>query len=398
MDSVKEFFQNLLDQVPNFISALLLLLVAFLVATIVKSIVGGILKKLNAEAFLARFGIRDTETNSSIDFVAKLAYFVVFLLFLPGVFEKVGMHSISTPISNLVNSFINAIPNIVSAIIILIAGLFVAKIIKQLLLPLLRVFKVDDLQIKFGIVATENNLFSNVIANVLYGLMVLVVVVSAVEKLGVAAISGPANAIVSTVFATLPKVLGAIAVIALGLFIAKLVGRILYNLLASVGTDNLVEKITGNSEKKVYLSWILSEVVRYVIIVIFIVQGINMLELAILTSIGATIIAYLPAVVSAILIFGVGVFAAKLASEAIVKKNAEAKAVALAAKVAIYVVTAFICLSQLGIAGAMVETTFILIVAAVCVASAIAFGIGGRTFAANTLAKLEKKLDDKDAK
>ncbi|MBE5933705.1 MAG: hypothetical protein E7263_09845 [Lachnospiraceae bacterium] len=398
MDSVKEFFQNLLDQVPNFISALLLLLVAFLVATIVKSIVGGILKKLNAEAFLARFGIRDTETNSSIDFVAKLAYFVVFLMFLPGVFEKVGMHSISTPISNLVNSFINAIPNIVSAIIILIAGLFVAKIIKQLLLPLLRVFKVDDLQIKFGIVATENNLFSNVIANVLYGLMVLVVVVSAVEKLGVAAISGPANAIVSTVFATLPKVLGAIAVIALGLFIAKLVGRILYNLLASVGTDNLVEKITGNSEKKVYLSWILSEVVRYVIIVIFIVQGINMLELAILTSIGATIIAYLPAVVSAILIFGVGVFAAKLASEAIVKKNAEAKAVALAAKVAIYVVTAFICLSQLGIAGAMVETTFILIVAAVCVASAIAFGIGGRTFAANTLAKLEKKLDDKDAK
>lgn len=398
MDSVKEFFQNLLDQVPNFISALLLLLVAFLVATIVKSIVGGILKKLNAEAFLARFGIRDTETNSSIDFVAKLAYFVVFLLFLPGVFEKVGMHSISTPISNLVNSFINAIPNIVSAVIILIAGLFVAKIIKQLLLPLLRVFKVDDLQIKFGIVATENNLFSNVIANVLYGLMVLVVVVSAVEKLGVAAISGPANAIVSTVFATLPKVLGAIAVIALGLFIAKLVGRILYNLLASVGTDNLVEKITGNSEKKVYLSWILSEVVRYVIIVIFIVQGINMLELAILTSIGATIIAYLPAVVSAILIFGVGVFAAKLASEAIVKKNAEAKAVALATKVAIYVVTAFICLSQLGIAGAMVETTFILIVAAVCVASAIAFGIGGRTFAANTLAKLEKKLDDKDAK
>ena len=397
MDSVKEFFQNLLDQVPNFISALLLLLVAFVVATIVKSIVGGILKKFNAEAFLARFGIRDTETNSSIDFVAKLAYFVVFLLFLPGVFEKVGMHSISTPISNLVNSFINAIPNIVSAIIILIAGLFVAKIIKQLLLPLLRVFKVDDLQIKFGIVATENNLFSNVIANVLYGLMVLVVVVSAVEKLGVAAISGPANAIVSTVFATLPKVLGAIAVIALGLFIAKLVGRILYNLLASVGTDNLVEKITGNSEKKVYLSWILSEVVRYVIIVIFIVQGINMLELAILTSIGATIIAYLPAVVSAILIFGVGMFAAKIASEAIVKKNAAAKATALAAKVAIYVVTAFICLSQLGIAGAMVETTFILIVAAVCVASAIAFGIGGRTFAANTLAKLEKKLDDKDA-
>ena len=33
-------------------------------------------------------------------------------------------------------------------------------------------------------------------------------------------------------------------------------------------------------------------------------------------------------------------------------------------------------------------------VAAICVAFAISFGIGGKTFAANTLQKLEKKIDD----
>ena len=71
---------------------------------------------------------------------------------------------------------------------------------------------------------------------------------------------------------------------------------------------------------------------------------------------------------------------------------------AVVAKVAIYVLTAFLCLSQLGVASAIVETTFILIIAAVCVAVAIAFGVGGRTFAANTLEKLEKKIDDKEAK
>ncbi|MFR2692887.1 MAG: hypothetical protein ACLTBV_20045 [Enterocloster bolteae] len=58
----------------------------------------------------------------------------------------------------------------------------------------------------------------------------------------------------------------------------------------------------------------------------------------------------------------------------------------------------FLCLSQLEIAPVIVETTFILIVAALAVAFAIAFGIGGRNFAANTLEKLEKKLENKEEK
>ncbi|MBP1550026.1 MAG: hypothetical protein J6A05_08475, partial [Oscillospiraceae bacterium] len=58
----------------------------------------------------------------------------------------------------------------------------------------------------------------------------------------------------------------------------------------------------------------------------------------------------------------------------------------------------FHCLSQLGVATVIVESTFIFIIAAVCIAFAIAFGIGGRTFAANTLEKVEKKINDNETK
>ena len=390
MDSVKGFFQDLLDQVPNFIFAIVLLIIAFIAAKIVKSLVTKLLKAVNAEAFLGKIGVKDTATNSSVEFVAKLAYFVTFLLFLPGVLDKIGMQSVSTPITNMVDSFLEFIPKLIAA------GIFIAKIVKELLCPVLKAIKVDTLQEKAGITATEGTAFSNVIANVIYGLILLVVVTSALDQLEIAAISGPANNIVSTIFAMLPNVLGAIIIIAIGVFIAKLVATLLQNLLAGVGADTLVEKITGNAEKNVNLSKILSEVVKYVIVVIFIVQGINVLDLAILNGIGATVIAFLPAVISTIIILAIGLFAANAAENAIAKKCANAKAMALTAKVAIYVVTAFMCLSQLGIAGAMVETTFILIIAAICVAVAIAFGVGGRTFAANTLAKLEQKLDDKE--
>lgn len=104
----------------------------------------------------------------------------------------------------------------------------------------------------------------------------------------------------------------------------------------------------------------------------------------------------MPAVLSAVIIVAIGMFAAGAAEGAIVKKNPEAKAMGLAVKVVIYVVTVFICLSQLGVAKTIVETTFILIIAAICVAFAIAFGVGGRKFAADNLEKLEKKLEEKD--
>ena len=164
--------------------------------------------------------------------------------------------------------------------------------------------------------------------------------------------------------------------------------------MAGVGADSLIEKVTGNAEKKLALSKIIGAVVKYVLVIIFLVQGINVLNLPVLTEVGAAIIGYMPAVLSAVLIIAVGLFAAHTAEAALVKKFPSAKAGALIAKVAIYVLVAFLCLSQLGVATTIVEATFILIIAALSVAFAIAFGVGGRNFASNALDKLEKKIDD----
>ena len=308
------------------------------------------------------------------------------------------MQSVSAPITGMVNSFLSFIPKLVSVAIIVAVGLFIANIVKELLISVLKAVKVDALQEKAGISASEGTSFSAIIANVVYGVILLVVITSALEQLEIAAISGPANAIVAQIFAMIPDVLGAIIIIAVGVFIAKLVAKLLESILAGVGADTLIEKVTGNPAKKIVLSKVISSIVQYVLVIIFLVQGINVLDLPVLTAIGTSIIGYMPAVISVVLIVAIGLFAANTAEAAIVKKFPEAKGGALIAKVAIYVVVAFVSLSQLGVATAMVETTFILIIAALCVAFAVAFGIGGRNFAANTLEKLEKKLDNTEDK
>ena len=386
---------DFLRSLTNPLVAILLLVVAFIAAGIAKKLVVKLLKAVKAEKLLNKLGADEKVAESAITFVGKLVYFVVFLLFLPSALNRLGMSSVSAPITNLVDKFLAFVPSLVAAIIIIVVGLFVAKLVRDLLASVLKAVKVNALQEKAGIKASENASFSNIIANVVYGLIVLVVITTGLDQLKIPAISNPANDIVASIFAIIPSVLAAIVIIAAGVFIAKLVAKLLEGLLAGVGTDSLLEKITG-SAKKVSLSKVISEVVKYVLVIIFLVQGINVLNLPVLTSIGAAVLNYLPAVLTAVIILAIGMFAANTAEAAIVKKFPNAKGAALAAKVVIYVFVAFVCLSQLGVAIAMVEKTFVLVIAAVCVAFAVAFGIGGRNFAANMLAKLEKKIDNNE--
>lgn len=388
------FLSSLLGMIPNVIWAVILLVIAFVAAKIVKSLVTKLLKAVKADKLFGKIGLDEKAADGAITFIAKLAYFVTFLLFLPGVLDKLDMHSVSSPITDMVDSFLGFIPNLVGAGIIVAIGIFVANIVKQLLVPVLKAIKVDELQKKAGIEADENASLSNILANVVYALIILVVITSALDQLGVAAISQPANAVVNTIFAAIPNVLGAIVIIAIGVFVSQLVAKLLEAVLAGVGADSLIEKITKKEAGKVVLSKVIAAIVKYVLIVIFVVEGINILNLAALTSVGAAIIDYMPSVLAAVIILGVGIFAANLAGDAIVKKFPSAKASALVAKAAIYVLVAFLCLSQLGVASTIVETAFVVIIAALGIAFAVAFGVGGRQFAANMLDKLEKKMDD----
>lgn len=388
---MSEMLQRLLSPVASFLWAIILLVIAFIAAKIVKGLVTKLLGAIHAEKFLSKLGVKDVSTGSEVEFVAKLAYFVTFLLFLPAVLDKLGMQSVSSPITSMVNHFLGFIPNLVGAAIIIGIGVFLAKMVRQLLLAVLRAVKVDELQKKFGIEATEKTAFSTIIANIIYALLLLMIITSALDELGIAAISSPAKVIVASIFSIFPNVLAAIVIIAVGVFIAQLVAKLLESLLAGVGADALLEKLSADSGKKIVLSKAISTVVKVVLIVIFLVQGINVLELDVLTNIGAAIIAYLPKVLAAVIILAIGLFAANAAQAALEKKFPAARGAILAAKAAIYVLVAFMCLSQLGIATRIVETAFVLFIAAACVALALSFGLGGKKFAAHVLAALEEK-------
>lgn len=397
-----QFLSSILNTIGtgiwSVISAVLILVIAFVVASIVKSMVLKLLGKGKINDFFAKIdsaGKEEGQTGSTKDFIGKLVYLLVFLLFVPGIFSALGMREVTSPITNLLNIVWSYVPNIVAAVIILVIGFFVAKLVRQLLVPVFDKLSINKLQEKAGIEVSGTDKLSGTLAYIVYVLILIPMIVMALDVLNISVISDPAVHMLNLIFAFIPNIFVALIIIVIGCIIGKFVGQIVTRLIASAGLDAKLTKAIANEKYKFTLSKFAGGVVYAVVVIFFAVEGVDVLKLDVLTNIGAVVIGYMPAVLSAVVIFAICFFASSAAENALRKNGFTAYAVI--AKCAILTVGAFMVLSQLGIAAELVNTAFKLILAALAVAFAVAFGVGGRDFASHALKKLEDNIEKKDS-
>ena len=398
MDNITKIWDDLMKNVPTVIEALLLLLIAFLCATLVKALV----KKTLTLVRIDEIKVDDKSKINLSDFFAKIFYLLTFALFVPGIFDKLGLTRIGQPIVSMMDKFLSYLPNIMAAIIILVIGLCIAKIVRDILIPVFKSLNVDKYVEKLGVKQDSKATVSEVLGNLVYALILIPVVIAALDSLKIEAISKPATEMLNNILVFIPRIAITIAIVFVGKFIATLAGELLEKLLISIGTDtataNLITASGTKTDKEFSLSGIIAGVVKYVIIIFFLVEGLNILQLEVLTNVGNKIISYMPYAISSAIILGIAILTGNFAENSINKKFTDSKVTALIVKLVIIVIGAFITLYQLGIAASLVQSAFIIVLGAFAVAFAIAFGVGGREFASNMLKKLEKRIDNKKTK
>lgn len=391
MDVLKNFLDRILGNATDVVYALILLVIALIAACVAKLLVVKILRALKLEEKLSKKTGSGEAVGSAVTMIGKLVFAIVFLLFLPGALDKLGMSSVSAPISTMIGSFINYLPNIIAAIIIVAFGAFLAKLVKQLLAGILKKTKVDTVQEKLGLKLSEGMGISDILAGVLYVIILFVAIVAALQVLNIEAISVPAIGMLNSIIAMIPNVCIAIVLVIVGAFIAKLVSKLLEEVLAGTGFDKVIASIPPK-DHSVKGSRVVGIAVRTIIDIIFVVEALRILKLQVFTQLGTAVIAYLPSVIAAAIILAVAILLANFVKSMILKKNENATISANTAKCAILVVAGFMALSQLGIASRIVDTAFVLLIAAVAVAFAIAFGIGGRDMAKKLLERADGKI------
>ncbi|MDE7223670.1 MAG: mechanosensitive ion channel [Acetatifactor sp.] len=391
MTFLTNLLSSILGGVGSIIAAALILLIAFIVASIVKSLVLKLIDKTRLRNILAKADTED-KPGSAREFVGKLVYLLVFLLFVPGIFSALGLGSVMAPISNILNTIWGYVPNLVAAAIVLMVGNLIAKLVRQLLIPVFDKLNINKLQEKAGIEVKNADKLSNTLAYIVYVLILIPTVVMALNVLNITVISVPAVSMLNNVIGFIPNIVIGLVIIVIGCMIGKLAGQIVTRLIASAGLDAKLQGMLDDKNQKFVLSKVTGIVVYAVVVIFFVVEGLNVLKLDVLTDIGADIIGFMPAALAAVLILAATMIVSSMVEKAL--RKAGMNSYAVVAKVAIIVVGVFMILSHLGIADAIVNKAFTLILAAVAIAFAIAFGIGGKEFAARTLKKLEEKKED----
>lgn len=202
----------------------------------------------------------------------------------------------------------------------------------------------------------------------------------------------------------IPVLIGAIIVFVIGWFFAVLIGKIVTEILKRLKFNQIFEK--GNwkaalekAEIKVDAAGFIGAIVKWVLVIVVLQIAVGILgwtEFAVLLD---KVIAYLPNVVVAALIFVVAVIVADILQKLVVAAAEGAKFTytrfaGAIVKWAIWIFAILAILRQLVIAPALVETLFSAIVYGVVAVFVIAFGLGGKDVAAEILKDLKGKLKE----
>ena len=396
---------DILRFIPSVIKALLLFLVAWLIATMVKKLVERLLIKMNVHYHLSKGKkVPDPEYGKNrVKDIAKIAYFLVFLLFLPGIFDALNMNSVSGPITGMMNNLLGFIPNLLGAAIILFVGYFVAKILKDLTFTVLQTANIDKWANKLTpkskntkVNATQRSTLADVLSKVVFGLVLIPVITSALQTLQITTLTEPILVVLNKVMLMIPNLLVAIVLIVIGYYIANFIGDLLEDLLDRMGIQNVFSWIEQD-KIEFNLSKLIGNIVKGLILLFITVEALSILNLEVLNTVGYGIIAYLPLIISGLLIIGGGILAGYFV-EGLINKYAKSPFSAAIAKYIIIVFAVFMTLEQIQFASSIVNIAFLLVLGGLSVAFALAFGLGGRDFASRQLKKFEDKVEAENKK
>lgn len=190
----------------------------------------------------------------------------------------------------------------------------------------------------------------------------------------------------------IPTVLGAILILVIGWIIAGILANIIAKLARVAHVDTLadhskVNDFLSRSGTRMKASDILGEVVKWVVRLVFVEMAAEQVGLTQVTTLINQILAYIPNILVALLLLGVGLFLGNLlagivrgsASEAGMSNSSLLGKLASGGVMAFAIIAA---VNELGIAAVVVNTLYIGLVGAISLALGLAFGLGGRETAA----------------
>jgi hypothetical protein len=200
-------------------------------------------------------------------------------------------------------------------------------------------------------------------------------------------------------FGFVPNLIAFLVILVIGYFVAKIVATVARKALQKLGLD----KALHESDAGQYVERLspgaspsngVAKVVFYLLFAFVLTAAIGALKIPAVTAFMNQVLAYLPNVIAAIVIFVIAGALAGAAAAAVAKLMGDTptgKVVASVVPSLVMLIAVFMVLNQLKIAPQIVTITYLVLLGSVGLAMALSFGLGGRQVAADLLTDAYRK-------
>ncbi|GAB2506946.1 mechanosensitive ion channel [Lysobacter humi (ex Lee et al. 2017)] len=411
---------------PRLLLAIALAVVAWLVATIVRTVVNRVLSRTRVDEKLAKGADMKPLSQS----MGNVAYWLVLLLFLPAIVGALQIEGLMGPLSGMTSDLLGMLPNILAAVIIAGVGWLIAKAVRGLVSNLLATTGID--RFSESREETRGLRLSDLGGTLAFVMVIVPTLIAALDALRIEAISAPLTRMLDIFLRAVPNLLAAAAILILAWFIGRFVAGLVERLLSELGFDRLPGRLglghafrdpsstpatppttgsdalmstttlaqqsaqdpnatftppadamartpaTHGASSGTTLSALGGKLALFFIMLFATVEAASLLGFAGINQLLEQFIAFGADVLLGLVILAVGWWLADVAARAIERANPEAAGMARIARVAILGLVIAMGLRAMGVADDIVNLAFGLVLGAVAVAVALAFGLGGR--------------------
>ena len=395
-----QYWQNqLVEWGPRVLFAILILVATHFVAKAVQWAISRIVDKLP---------ILKRHPGAGGDSVGKelgrLGYWLVWLVGLIAALQPLGLSGVMTPVTSMTIEVFAFLPRLLGAGLFFFAGLILARIVRHIIEAALGALNLERLASQAGLklgdapvavdshgvpsegVAPARSSIARAVGVTVSATIIIFAAIGALQILQISAISDPATSMLNSIALSIPRILAALVWLTLAFIIGRWGKSLLETILPSLGFDNAVRAL-GVMPTNAVPSRVIGSLAMTAAIIIGLMESARQVGGDSTAAIMFQITELGGKVIFGTVIIVVGLFLARILASLVGSSTGEAGYGQTIVKYAIIALFTAIGLTFMGLADQIVMMAFGLILGSAAVATAIAFGLGGRDFAARMLAE-----------
>jgi hypothetical protein len=382
---------------PKLIFAVLILIATHFVA---KGVQWAVAKGINRMPVLKRHP--EAGGDSVGTELGRLAYWIVWLVGIIAALEPLGLSGVLTPVTALTNEVFAFLPKLIGAALFFFAGLILARVVRHVVEAALGALNLERLLGRAGIavgdaplavdedgvakegVAPARGSIAKAAGIIVSAIIIIFAAVGALQILQISALTDPATAMLNSIALAIPKVLGALVWLAVAFILGRWVKQIIETVAPSLGFDRVVHAL-GVMPVSTNPSRVAGAVAMTAILLAAAMEAAHQLGGDSTAALLFQITALGGKVIFGTVIIVVGIFLARILASLVGSSTGESSYAETIVKYAIIALFTAIGLTFMGLADQIVMMAFGLILGSAAVATALAFGLGGRDYAARLL-------------